>query len=42
MLRKMEVANNKLKKLDVDNSLMDSQEFLLLKQLIKVTEKFPR
>ncbi|GGW49904.1 DUF3800 domain-containing protein [Arenibacter certesii] len=40
MLRKMEVANNKLKKLDVDNNLMDSQEFLLLKQLISVSEKF--
>jgi len=40
MLRKMEVASNKLKKLDVDNHLMDSQEFLLLKQLINVSEKF--
>ncbi len=40
MLRKMEVANNKLKKLDVDNHLMDSQKFLLLKQLINVSEKF--
>jgi hypothetical protein len=40
MLRKMEVASNKLKKLDVDNHLMDSQEFLLLKQLINVNEKF--
>ena len=40
MLRKMEVANNKLKKLNVDNHLMDSQEFLLLKQLINVSEKF--
>jgi len=36
----MEVASNKLKKLDVDNHLMDSQEFLLLKQLINVSEKF--
>ncbi|MGB5981423.1 MAG: DUF3800 domain-containing protein [Nonlabens sp.] len=40
MLRKMEVASNKLKKLDVDNHLMDSQKFLLLKQLIRVSEKF--
>ncbi|BAO55996.1 DUF3800 domain-containing protein [Nonlabens marinus] len=40
MLRKMEVASNKLKKLDVDNHLMDSQKFLLLKQLINVSEKF--
>ncbi len=40
MLRKIEVANNKLKKLNVDNNLMDSQEFLMLKQLIKVSEKF--
>jgi hypothetical protein len=40
MLRKIEVANNKLKKINSDKSLMDSQEFILLKQLINVNEKF--
>lgn len=40
MLRKIEVANNKLKKIKGDNHLIDNQEFLLLKQLINVNEKF--
>ena len=40
MLRKIEVANNKLKKIEGAKHLIDDQEFLLLKQLINVNEKF--